>query len=133
MKVMKFLLWALVALWVVACGKESTEVTVDTTPVVAETGNIAVVHYTGWLYDEQAADGRGDKFDSSHDRNSPFRFELGAGSVIKGWEEGVLGMLVGEQKTLVVPPEKAYGERGAGNVIPPNATLVFDIELLAIE
>ena len=97
-------------------------------------GQTAVVHYTGWLYEPAAADQKGKKFDSSRDRGDPFRFEIGAGGVIKGWEEGVQGMQVGGQRRLVIPAHLGYGEEGAGGgVIPPNATLLFDVELLAIE
>ena len=90
------------------------------------------VHYTGWLHDPSQADGHGRKFDSSHDRGQPFAFHLGAGQVIRGWDEGVAGMKVGGKRTLVIPPELGYGARGAGGVIPPNATLVFDVELVAV-
>jgi FKBP-type peptidyl-prolyl cis-trans isomerase FkpA len=96
-------------------------------------GQTAVVHYTGWLYDEKAPEKKGRKFDSSRDRNQPFDFELGAGMVIQGWDEGVEGMQVGGHRRLVIPPEKGYGAHGAGGVIPPNATLVFDVELVGIE
>ena len=97
-------------------------------------GQRAVVHYTGWLYDPGAPDHKGKKFDSSRDRGQPFRFTIGAGQVIRGWEEGVQGMRVGSKRRLIVPSDLGYGEMGAGNgAIPPNATLVFDIELLAIE
>lgn len=95
----------------------------------AEAGDVADVHYTGWLYDEEAADNRGSKFDSSVDRGDQFQFPLGAGRVIKGWDQGVVGMLIGEQRELTIAPDMAYGERGAGGVIPPGATLVFEIEL----
>ena len=99
----------------------------------AEPGDTATVHYTGWLYDESAADDRGTKFDSSVDRGDPFPFQLGAGRVIKGWDEGVNGMLIGETRELRIAPELAYGERGAGGVIPPGATLLFEVELLGLE
>ena len=98
-----------------------------------EPGQVAVVHYTGWLYDPAAADAKGPKFDSSRDRGDPFRFPVGAGRVIAGWDQGVAGMKVGGQRRLVIPPDLAYGERGAGGVIPPGATLLFEIELLGIE
>jgi FKBP-type peptidyl-prolyl cis-trans isomerase FkpA len=98
----------------------------------AVVGKIAVVHYTGWLYDPSATDKKGRKFDSSLDRHSPFSFPLGGGRVIRGWDEGVAGMRVGGKRTLVIPPDLAYGSRGAGGVIPPDATLVFDIELLDV-
>ena len=99
----------------------------------ATTGSPVVVHYTGWLYDESAADNKGEKFDSSRDRNDPFMFNLGAGQVIKGWDQGVAGMKVGGQRTLIIPAELGYGARGAGGVIPPNATLEFDVELLDVQ
>jgi len=101
-------------------------------PIIAS-GSTAVVHYTGWLYDANASDHRGTKFDSSRDRNEPFDFPLGGGQVIQGWDKGVEGMKVGEQRQLVIPPQMGYGARGAGGVIPPNATLVFDVELLGIK
>ena len=96
-------------------------------------GQVAVVHYTGWLFDPAAPEQKGTKFDSSRDRGEPFKFAIGAGQVIRGWDEGVQGMQPGGQRRLVVPPDFGYGDRGAGGVIPPGATLVFDVELLAIE
>jgi FKBP-type peptidyl-prolyl cis-trans isomerase FkpA len=96
-------------------------------------GAVAVVHYTGWLYEAAATDHKGAKFDSSVDRHEPFRFQLGAGQVIKGWDQGVQGMKVGGKRRLTIPAALAYGDAGAGGVIPPGATLVFDVELLGIE
>jgi FKBP-type peptidyl-prolyl cis-trans isomerase FkpA len=97
---------------------------------VAEPGQTAVVHYTGWLHDPQAPGNRGEKFDSSLDRGQHFQFPLGAGAVIAGWDRGVAGMQVGEVRELEIAPELAYGDRGAGGgVIPPGATLVFEVEL----
>ena len=99
---------------------------------LAETGSPVAVHYTGYLWDASAPDNKGKKFDSSADRKVPFGFIVGAGRVIKGWDEGVAGMKVGGQRTLIIPPDKGYGERGAGGDIPPNATLVFDVELMSV-
>ena len=99
----------------------------------ATPGKNVAVHYTGWLYDAAAPDHHGKKFDSSLDRGQPFTFPLGGGRVIRGWDEGVAGMKVGGKRTLVIPPEMGYGTRGAGGVIPPNATLVFDVELLDVK
>jgi FKBP-type peptidyl-prolyl cis-trans isomerase FkpA len=96
----------------------------------AKAGNQVTVHYTGWL---QNSDGSaGQKFDSSKDRNDPFDFPLGAGHVIKGWDEGVQGMKVGGVRKLTIPASLGYGARGAGGVIPPNATLIFEVELLGV-
>jgi FKBP-type peptidyl-prolyl cis-trans isomerase FkpA len=101
------------------------ELTVGT-GATAKKGQLAVVHYTGWLTD-------GTKFDSSKDRNDPFSFALGGGMVIKGWDEGVVGMKIGGKRKLTIPPHMGYGTRGAGGVIPPNATLVFEVELLDVK
>ena len=98
----------------------------------AEPGQRVRVHYTGWLYDPQAKNSRGAKFDSSKDRGQPFSFGLGGGEVIRGWDEGVQGMKVGGTRVLTIPPDMGYGSRGAGGVIPPNATLVFEVELLSV-
>ena len=95
----------------------------------AAKGNLVSVHYTGWLYTSGTA---GAQFDSSKDRGQPFKFSLGGGQVIRGWDEGVAGMKVGGTRRLVIPPEMGYGARGAGGVIPPNATLLFEIELLSV-
>ena len=108
------------------------EDTVSGSGDTARAGNTVTVHYTGWLYDAAAPQGRGRKFDSSKDRNDPFEFELGAGHVIRGWDEGVQGMQVGGTRVLTIPPGLGYGARGAGGVIPPNATLVFEVELLGV-
>ena len=99
----------------------------------AAPGNNVSVHYTGWLYEPESEGGRGEQFDSSLDRGRPFEFQLGAGRVIAGWDQGVEGMLVGEKRELTIPPELGYGSRGAGGVIPPNATLLFEVELLGVE
>ncbi len=99
----------------------------------AVAGRRVSVHYTGWLFDPAAPDNKGRKFDSSLDRKQPFEFQLGAGQVIRGWDQGVAGMRVGGNRTLIIPPEMGYGARGAGGVIPPNATLVFDVELLGVQ
>ena len=95
-----------------------------------KTGQTCVMHYTGWLYDNGA---KGAKFDSSLDRGEPFEFQIGQGQVIKGWDEGVATMKVGGKRTLIIPPQLGYGARGAGGVIPPNATLIFDVELLGVK
>jgi FKBP-type peptidyl-prolyl cis-trans isomerase len=103
--------------------------TVVGTGKAAVAGQDVSVHYTGWLF---FGGERGKKFDSSKDRGQPFGFALGAGQVIKGWDEGVQGMKIGGSRTLTIPPELGYGARGAGGVIPPNATLIFDVELLGV-
>jgi FKBP-type peptidyl-prolyl cis-trans isomerase FkpA len=100
----------------------------DATP-----GSNVSVHYTGWLYDPSAPNNKGKKFDSSLDRGQPFSFPLGGGRVIRGWDEGVAGMKIGGKRTLIIPPEMGYGTNGAGGVIPPNATLIFDVELLGVK
>jgi len=99
----------------------------------AQAGQDVTVHYTGWLHDPKAADGRGRPFDSSKSRGDPFSFSLGAGMVIQGWDEGVAGMQVGGSRILTIPPELGYGAQGAGGVIPPNATLVFEVDLLGVQ
>ena len=99
----------------------------------ARKGNVVRVHYTGWLYDASRPDKRGQKFDSSKDGNTPFDFTLGAQEVIPGWDEGVAGMKVGGTRLLTIPPAMGYGARGAGGVIPPNATLVFEVDLLEVK
>jgi FKBP-type peptidyl-prolyl cis-trans isomerase FkpA len=109
-----------------------TEDLVVGTGAEATAGSRVTVHYTGWLHDPQAPEGKGGKFDSSRDGGQPFSFQLGARQVIAGWDQGVQGMKVGGQRRLVIPASLAYGERGAGGVIPPGATLVFDVELLAV-
>jgi FKBP-type peptidyl-prolyl cis-trans isomerase len=99
----------------------------------ARAGRVVSVHYTGWLYDASKPDKRGKKFDSSKDRNEPFEFPLGGGQVIPGWDQGVEGMKEGGVRVLTIPPAMGYGARGAGGVIPPNATLVFEVELLKVK
>ena len=99
----------------------------------AAAGKNVTVHYSGWLYDAKAPDRHGKKFDSSRDRNEPFTFRLGAGQVIRGWDQGVAGMKVGGSRTLIIPSELGYGTRGAGAVIPPNSTLLFDVELIEVK
>ncbi len=95
-------------------------------------GQKVVVHYTGWLYASGAPENKGEKFDSSRDRGQPFQFTVDVGQVIKGWDEGVSSMKVGGRRQLIIPPNLGYGSRGAGGVIPPNATLLFDVELLKV-
>ena len=99
----------------------------------AEKGLTITVHYSGWIYDENRDDKKGNKFDSSKDRNEPFTFVLGVGQVIKGWDDGFAGMKIGGTRTIIIPSEMGYGSRGAGSVIPPNADLIFDVELLGIQ
>ena len=99
------------------------------TGAMPRTGQTCAMHYTGWLYEHGK---KGKKFDSSVDRGQPFEFPIGAGRVIAGWDEGVATMRVGGRRTLIIPPKLGYGARGAGGVIPPNATLIFDVELLAV-
>ena len=99
----------------------------------ADKGLAVTVHYTGWLYDPNQKDGKGKKFDSSLDRNDPFVFNLGGGQVIRGWDEGVDGMKIHGKRTLISPPDMGYGSRGAGGAIPPNAVLIFDVELLGVK
>ena len=108
------------------------EDTVTGSGETASAGHHVTVHYTGWLYDAGAPQGRGRKFDSSKDRDDPFDFPLGGRMVIRGWDEGVQGMQVGGTRVLTIPPELGYGASGAGGVIPPNATLVFEVELLSV-
>jgi FKBP-type peptidyl-prolyl cis-trans isomerase FkpA len=111
-----------------ATGLQYEDTTIGT-GAVATKGQSVTVHYTGWLFNEGV---QGAKFDSSKDRNDPFVFSLGAGMVIRGWDEGVAGMLVGGARTLIIPAALGYGARGAGGVIPPNATLKFDVELIGL-
>jgi peptidylprolyl isomerase len=106
---------------------EDTKAGTGATP---KTGQTCVMHYTGWLYENGA---KGKKFDSSVDRGDPFEFPIGTGRVIKGWDEGVATMQVGGKRTLIIPPALGYGSRGAGGVIPPNATLIFEVELLGVK
>jgi FKBP-type peptidyl-prolyl cis-trans isomerase FkpA len=111
--------------------------TIDERPgtgALAQSGQEVIVQYTGWFYDEKAANKRGSKFDSSYDHGKPFSFLLGAGRVIRGWDDGVAGMRVGGKRVLMVPPDMAYGREGAGGgVIPPDASLVFEVELLGVQ
>lgn len=109
-------------------GLQITDTSVGT-GATPQTGQTCVMHYTGWLYENGQ---KGKKFDSSHDRGQPFPFRIGVGQVIKGWDEGVASMKVGGKRTLVIPAALGYGARGAGNVIPPNATLLFEVELLEV-
>jgi len=109
----------------------TTDTTIGTGAEATSRQQISV-HYTGWLYDPAAPENKGRKFDSSRDRGQPFEFTLGVGQVIGGWDQGFAGMKVGGSRTLVIPPELGYGARGAGGVIPPNATLLFEVELLGV-
>lgn len=111
---------------------QSVELKAGTGEAIAA-GKIAVVQYTGWLYEASATDHKGKQFDSSRTGGQPFRFPVGTGQVIKGWDQGVAGMKVGESRRLIIPADLAYGDSGAGDVIPPGATLVFDIDLVGIE
>ena len=110
---------------------QTADISEGTGPM-ALAGKTVSVHYTGWLFDPSTPENKGRKFDSSRDRGDAFEFELGAGRVIAGWDRGVAGMRVGGHRRLTIPPEFAYGARGACGVIPPGATLVFDVELLGI-
>jgi peptidylprolyl isomerase len=112
-----------------ASGLQITD-TVEGTGATPKTGQTCVMHYTGWLYTNGI---KGKKFDSSVDRNEPFEFPIGRGRVIKGWDEGVATMKVGGKRTLIIPPALGYGASGAGGVIPPNAVLMFDVELLGVK
>ena len=120
-----------------AAGEEITELQitdiVNGDGATAEAGQDVIVHYTGWLYDPNQADNKGEKFDSSVDRGEPFSFPLGAGRVIRGWDEGFAGMQIGGKRILIIPPDMGYGARGAGDAIPPNATLMFEVDLLDIQ
>ena len=117
------------AMTTTASGLQFTDATVGT-GASPQTGQTCVMHYTGWLYNDGV---KGKKFDSSVDRGQPFEFKIGVGQVIKGWDEGVATMKVGGKRTLIIPAALGYGARGAGGVIPPNATLMFDVELLGVK
>ena len=129
---------ALLVVILTACAGETPAMPFTRTDTLAGSGAEAtagqqvVVHYTGWLYDASKPDNKGAKFDSSRDRNEPFEFSLGAGQVIRGWDEGVQGMKVGGTRVLVIPPDMGYGARGFPPVIPPDSTLVFEVELLGV-
>ncbi len=150
MKFISIILASACAITLIACNAESTTqqekpamtstITelqkIDTqvgTGREAEPGFNVTVHYTGWLYDANAEGFKGKKFDSSVDRGQPFNFFLGGGQVIQGWDEGFAGMKIGGKRTLIIPSEMGYGARGAGGVIPPDAALVFDVELLEVK
>jgi FKBP-type peptidyl-prolyl cis-trans isomerase FkpA len=141
---LKWLVMTTVAAVALGCGEQGggqgggtvtelikTDTRTGTGPEAASGQNVTV-HYTGWLYDAAREDHKGQKFDSSRDRNEPFSFRLGAGDVIAGWDQGVAGMRVGGQRTLTIPSALGYGSAGAGGVIPPDAVLVFDVELLGV-
>jgi FKBP-type peptidyl-prolyl cis-trans isomerase FkpA len=148
----RILLFVLLAA-AIACGRTSTDDDFPEVPPMADSGikqlqmddtkvgtgaearpgRVVRVHYTGWLYDATKPDKRGQKFDSSKDRNDPFEFPLGGGQVIPGWDKGFAGMKVGGTRVLTIPPDMGYGARGAGGVIPGNATLVFEVELLEVK
>lgn len=130
-----FVLVLLASVATVSASGPSELVTVDKvigTGPAAHDGDMVRVNYTGWLYDPQAADHHGKEFDSSYDDGAPISFTLGAGQVIAGWDQGIAGMHVGGKRTLVIPANLAYGSRGAGDDIPPGATLIFDVELVGI-
>jgi FKBP-type peptidyl-prolyl cis-trans isomerase FkpA len=140
----KFGAVALLALIAACTGKPAVMPASEATPMQSKelksgtgegvtAGKIAVVQYTGWLYEASATDNKGKQFDSSRSSGRAFRFPLGAGQVIKGWDQGLVGMKIGESRRLIIPPDLAYGDVGAGGVIPPGATLVFDVDLVGIE
>jgi FKBP-type peptidyl-prolyl cis-trans isomerase FkpA len=152
MKLISSLLAALLAMTLSACNAETNSSSTQETAIMtseltelqkidtlvgsgreAEPGFNITVHYTGWLYDPAASDKKGKKFDSSVDRGQPFNFGLGQGQVIQGWDQGFAGMKIGGKRTLIIPSEMGYGARGAGGVIPPNANLIFDVELLDVK
>lgn len=152
MKLISILLAATLGMTLIACQAETSSTSTKDATVMseritefqkidtqtgegreAEAGLTVIVHYTGWLYDPAAEDKKGQKFDSSVDRGQPFEFPLGQGMVIQGWDEGFAGMKIGGKRTLMIPSEMGYGARGAGGVIPPNADLIFDVELLDLK
>jgi FKBP-type peptidyl-prolyl cis-trans isomerase FkpA len=137
----KFSMVACIALIAACSGKSESPVAPVAAPAASPVttgatvggGQIAVVQYTGWLYETGASDHKGKQFDSSRNAGQAFKFPVGTGSVIKGWDQGVAGMKIGESRRLTIPPQLAYGDAGAGGVIPPGAALVFDVELVGIE
>ena len=152
MKLISILLAAALSMTLIACQAETSSTATKDATVMgdkitefqkidtvvgegreAEAGLTVIVHYTGWLFDPAAEDKKGQKFDSSVDRGQPFEFPLGQGMVIQGWDEGFAGMKIGGKRTLMIPSEMGYGARGAGGVIPPNADLIFDVELLDLK